>query len=197
MRRPAGRKRPDAGAWFQHIAPRFARHHAAGGQHRPLREREIRAIYDAALRLLADLGIGEVPETLAQMLDTGGCTDNGRGCWMFPGLWSRMLSHLTFARLAHNIPVSCITAAQSGTTAPANIAGFLAQSLAETRASLVTVNLVKPGHSMVFSNQPLVIDLRTGTFAGSGETTVQNAALVQASNWLGLQSGVAVSVPNA
>ena len=63
MRRPAGRKRPDAGAWFQHIAPRFARHHAAGGQHRPLREREIRAIYDAALRLLADLGIGEVPET--------------------------------------------------------------------------------------------------------------------------------------
>ena len=64
MRQPAVRKRPDAGAWFQHIA--------AGGQHRPLREREIKAIHDAAPRLLAELGIGEVPETLAQMLDTGG-----------------------------------------------------------------------------------------------------------------------------
>ena len=72
MRQPAVRKRPDAGAWFQHIAPRFARRHAAGGQHRPLREREIKAIHDAAPRLLAELGIGEVPETLAQMLDTGG-----------------------------------------------------------------------------------------------------------------------------
>ena len=105
---------------------------------------------------------------------------------------------VTFACLEHNIPVSCITAAQSGATAPATLAGFLAQSLAETLASLVMVNLIKPGHPMVFSNWPFVIDLRTGAFSGGGgETALLNAASAQLSNWLGLPSGVAASMTDA
>lgn len=105
---------------------------------------------------------------------------------------------VTYACLDHNIPVSCITAAQAGATAPATLAGFLAMSLAETLASLVMVNVIKPGHPMVFSNWPLVIDLRTGAFAGGGgETTVLNAASAQLSNWLGLPSGVASSMTDA
>jgi trimethylamine--corrinoid protein Co-methyltransferase len=100
--------------------------------------------------------------------------------------------------IAHNIPMSCITAAQSGATAPATLAGFLAQSLAETLASLVMVHAIKPGHPMVFSNWPLVIDLRTGAFAGGGgEIAVLNAASAQLSNWLGLPSGVAASMTDA
>jgi len=70
--------------------------------------------------------------------------------------------------IKHNIPMSCITAAQAGATAPATMAGFLAQSLAETLASLVMVNVISPGFPMVFSNWPLVIDLRSGAFAGGG-----------------------------
>ncbi|SLN22110.1 Trimethylamine methyltransferase (MTTB) [Falsiruegeria litorea R37] len=105
---------------------------------------------------------------------------------------------VTFACLKHNIPVSCITAAQAGATAPATLAGFLAQSLAETLASLVMVQVIKPGHPMVFSNWPLVIDLRTGAFAGGGgEIAVLNAASAQLSNWLGLPSGVAASMTDA
>lgn len=105
---------------------------------------------------------------------------------------------VTFACLAHNIPVSCITAAQAGATAPATLAGFLAQSLAETLASLVMVHCIKPGHPMVFSNWPLVIDLRTGAFAGGGgEIAVLNAASAQLSNWLGLVSGVAAGMTDA
>lgn len=100
--------------------------------------------------------------------------------------------------IAHNIPMSCITAAQAGATAPATLAGFLAQSLAETLASLVMVNVIQPGFPMVFSNWPLVIDLRTGAFSGgSGETAVLNAASAQLSNWLGLPSGVACSMTDA
>lgn len=105
---------------------------------------------------------------------------------------------VTFACLEHNVPVSCITAAQAGATAPATMAGFLAQSLAETLASLVMVNVIKPGHPMVFANWPLVIDLRTGAFAGGGgETALLNAASAQISNWLGLPSGVAASMADA
>ncbi|MEM6891843.1 MAG: trimethylamine methyltransferase family protein [Pseudomonadota bacterium] len=98
----------------------------------------------------------------------------------------------------HNIPMSCITAAQAGATAPATLAGFLAQSLAETLASLLMVHAIKPGFPMVFSNWPFVIDLRTGAFSGgSGETAVLNAASAQLSNWLGLPSGVASSMTDA
>ncbi|WP_170560479.1 trimethylamine methyltransferase family protein [Ruegeria atlantica] len=100
--------------------------------------------------------------------------------------------------VAHNIPMSCITAAQAGATAPATLAGFLAQSLAETLASLVMVNAIKPGFPMVFSNWPFIVDLRTGSFAGgSGETAVLNAASAQITNWLGLPSGVAASMTDA
>ena len=105
---------------------------------------------------------------------------------------------VTFECIKHNMPLSCITAAQAGATAPATLAGFLAQSLAETLASLVMVNAIKPGHPMVFSNWPLVIDLRTGAFAGGGgEISVLNAASAQLSNWLGLPSGVAASMTDA
>ena len=100
--------------------------------------------------------------------------------------------------IKHNIPMSCITAAQAGATAPATLSGFLAQSLAETLGSLVMVNVIAPGFPMVFSNWPLVVDLRTGAFSGgSGETTVLNAASAQLSNWLGLPSGVACSMTDA
>jgi len=105
---------------------------------------------------------------------------------------------VTLACMEHGMPISCITAAQSGATAPATLAGFLAQSLAETLASLIMVNVFKPGYPMVFSNWPLVIDLRTGAFVGGGgEISVMNAASAQISNWLNLPSGVACSMTDA
>ncbi|MEL7098002.1 MAG: trimethylamine methyltransferase family protein [Pseudomonadota bacterium] len=105
---------------------------------------------------------------------------------------------VTEACIAHNIPLSCITAAQAGATAPATLAGFLAQSLAETLASLVMVQVIRPGHPMVFSNWPLVIDLRTGAFTGGGgETALLNAASAQVINHLGLPSGVAACMTDA
>lgn len=105
---------------------------------------------------------------------------------------------VTLECIKHNIPISAITAAQSGATAPATLAGFLAQSLAETLGSLLMVHAIQPGYPMVFSNWPLVIDLRTGAFCGGGgEISVMNAASAQLSNWLGLPSGVASSMTDA
>ena len=75
---------------------------------------------------------------------------------------------VVYACIEHNLPISCITAAQSGATCPATLAGCLTQSLAETLASLVMVHAIQPGHPMVFSNWPFVIDLRTGAFSGGG-----------------------------
>ncbi len=98
----------------------------------------------------------------------------------------------------HNIPLNNIIAAQSGATAPATIAGMLSSTLAETLAALMMVNVFKPGYPMIFSNWPFVIDLRSGSFCGSGgEITLLNAASAQLSNWLGLPSGAASSMSDA
>lgn len=105
---------------------------------------------------------------------------------------------VTMACVAHGIPISAITAAQSGATSPATLAGALASSLAETLASLIMVNVLSPGFPMIFSNWPFVIDLRTGAFSGgSGESTLLNAASAQIINWIGLPSGVAASMTDA
>lgn len=105
---------------------------------------------------------------------------------------------VTYACIERRVPINAIIAAQSGATAPATPAGFLAQSLAETLASLALVNMIEPGYPMIFSNWPLVIDLRTGAFCGGGgEISVMNAASGQLSNWLGLPSGAASSMTDA
>ncbi|MEM8841193.1 MAG: trimethylamine methyltransferase family protein [Pseudomonadota bacterium] len=102
------------------------------------------------------------------------------------------------ACIRRGVPINGIIAAQSGATAPAAPAGFLAQSLAETLATLAMVNLTQPGYPMIFSNWPLVIDLRTGAFSGGGgESALMNAASAQIINWLGLPSGVAASMADA
>lgn len=105
---------------------------------------------------------------------------------------------VTLAAMEREMPLNNIIAAQSGATSPATIAGMLASTLAETLAALVMVNVFKPGYPMIFSNWPLVIDLRTGAFAGGGgEISLLNAASAQLSNWLGLPSGVAASMADS
>lgn len=105
---------------------------------------------------------------------------------------------VTLACIRRNVPINAIIAAQSGATAPATLAGMLAQTTAETLAALALVNLFAPGYPMIFSNWPLVIDLRTGAFCGGGgEISVMNAAAAQIGNWLGLPTGVASSMSDA
>jgi len=102
------------------------------------------------------------------------------------------------AAIERRMPINAIIAAQSGATAPATLAGMLAQTTAETLAALVLVNIFESGYPMVFSNWPFVVDLRTGAFSGSGgEISLMNAASAQIGNWLGLPTGVASSMADA
>ena len=105
---------------------------------------------------------------------------------------------VALAAIETGMPINAIIAAQSGATAPATIAGMVVAGTAETLAALAMVQLFGPGHPMIFSNWPFVIDLRSGAFCGSGgEIALMNAASAQASNALGLPSGVAASMADA
>ncbi len=67
-----------------------------------------------------------------------------------------------------NSPVNVVIAPQAGATAPAALAGTLVQVVAETLAATLLVNLVEPGHPVVFGAWPFISDLRTGAFTGGG-----------------------------
>lgn len=102
------------------------------------------------------------------------------------------------AAIRRGMPINMIIAAQAGATAPATLAGMLAQTTAETLAGLALVNMIQPGHPMIFSNWPFVLDLRSGAFSGGGgEIALLNAAAAQIGNHLGLPSGIASSMTDA
>ena len=68
------------------------------------------------------------------------------------------------------IPVLLLSAGQAGATAPASIAGAVAQALSEVLAGLIYVNAMVPGHPCIVGTWPFVSDLRTGAMSGgSGE----------------------------
>src|SRR4051794_30056423 len=95
-------------------------------------------------------------------------------------------------------PVNMIIAGQAGATAPAALAGTLVQTTAETMAGLVLVNLACPGHPVIFSNWPLVSDLRTGAFSGGGgEEAVLTAASAQLSRFYDLPGGVGAGMADS
>lgn len=80
---------------------------------------------------------------------------------------------------------------QSGATAPATLAGTLAQAVAETLACVAIVNLISKGCPVNFAAWPFITDLRTGSFTGgSGEQALISAAAVQMGNFYNLPTSV-------
>jgi trimethylamine--corrinoid protein Co-methyltransferase len=83
-------------------------------------------------------------------------------------------------------------APQAGATAPAALAGTLAQTFAETLACLAVMNLVRPGSVINFGMWPFISDLRTGAFSGgSGEEALVMAACAQLCNHYGFITSMA------
>jgi trimethylamine--corrinoid protein Co-methyltransferase len=65
-------------------------------------------------------------------------------------------------------------------------------------AGLLLVNFVKRGHPVIFSNWPVVSDLRTGAFAGGGgEEAVLAAASAMISRFYDLPSGVGAGMADS
>ena len=82
-------------------------------------------------------------------------------------------------------------APQAGATAPATLAGTLAQVTAEGLACLAIVNFINPGCPMSFAIWPFISDLRTGSFSGgSGEEALIIAAAVQIGKFYNLPTTV-------
>jgi trimethylamine--corrinoid protein Co-methyltransferase len=96
------------------------------------------------------------------------------------------------------IPILLLSAGQAGATAPAAIAGAVAQAVAEVLAGLVYVNALKPGHPAIFGTWPFVSDLRTGAMSGgSAEQAVLTAACAQMAQFYDLPGGSAAGMTDS
>jgi trimethylamine--corrinoid protein Co-methyltransferase len=90
------------------------------------------------------------------------------------------------------MPVLLLSAGQAGATAPAALAGALAQEVAEVLAGIVYVNAIKPGHPAIFGTWCFVSDLRTGAMSGgSPEQALLSAAAGQMGDFYDLTVGTA------
>jgi len=96
------------------------------------------------------------------------------------------------------LPISACTAPQAGATAPAALAGALAQCTAEALAILTVVNLISPASPIDFGPWTFVSDLRTGAFSGgSGEEALLQAAAGQIARFYGLPGVIAAGMTDA
>ena len=96
------------------------------------------------------------------------------------------------------MPVLLLSAGQAGATAPASIAGAVAQAVAEVLAGLVYVNAMVPGHPCIAGTWPFVSDLRTGAMSGgSGEQGLLTAACAQMIRHFGLPAGAASAMADS
>ncbi len=78
------------------------------------------------------------------------------------------------------IPVTCAPAPIAGATAPATLAGTLAQMHAESLAGVAIAQVFAPGAKVLYGAVPTVMDLRKVEFTiGSVEMAMMNAAAVQ------------------
>jgi trimethylamine--corrinoid protein Co-methyltransferase len=107
---------------------------------------------------------------------------------------ARVLVRLAELGLTGDVAV----APQAGATAPAALAGTLAQTFAETLACLAVMNLVRPGSRINFGMWPFISDLRTGSFTGgSGEEALVMAASAQLCNHFGFITSMASGMTDA
>lgn len=87
------------------------------------------------------------------------------------------------------MPAWAAAAGQAGATSPASLSGALTQGNAEVLAGITAMNLEWPGHPLMYGNWPLVVDLRTGAFAGGGgESALLTAASAQLAQFYDIPS---------
>ncbi len=93
------------------------------------------------------------------------------------------------------MPVLLLSAGQAGATAPAALAGAIAQAVAECLAGLAYVNAIVPGAPAIWGPWPFVSDLRTGAMSGgSGEQALITAGCAQMGRFYDLTVGSAAGM---
>ncbi|MBM3145862.1 MAG: hypothetical protein FJ010_13030 [Chloroflexi bacterium] len=91
----------------------------------------------------------------------------------------------------HRLPFGALPCPTAGTTAPLSLAGALAQQNAEVLASIVIVQLVRPGLPIIYCGRLAMMEPRTGGSVWGGiELGIASAATVQIGHYYDLPVNV-------
>jgi trimethylamine--corrinoid protein Co-methyltransferase len=145
--------------------------------------------------------------TISMLHDIAGGEDKWRArpfvsnsnCFVVPPLrFATESCQVMEAAVQAGMPVLLLSAGQAGATAPAAIAGAVAQALSEVIAGLIYVNAMVPGHPCIVGTWPFVSDLRTGAMSGgSGEQGLLTACCAQMLQHYGLPGGAAAGMSDS
>jgi trimethylamine--corrinoid protein Co-methyltransferase len=82
------------------------------------------------------------------------------------------------------IPQICFSAPQSGSTAPATLAGTIVEASAESLAGIVLAQATNHGAPVIYGGFPTVMDMRTTIFSyGAPEMSLMSAAMASLSHY--------------
>jgi trimethylamine--corrinoid protein Co-methyltransferase len=85
-----------------------------------------------------------------------------------PLAWPGHQLNLVFSCSRADIPINPFSGVVSGASAPATLAGCVAQNYAEIAAIIVLQQTVKPGHEVLVGNYSQVMDMRSGSVVQGG-----------------------------
>jgi trimethylamine--corrinoid protein Co-methyltransferase len=101
-----------------------------------------------------------------------------------PLLLSNEVSEKIIFCARKGIPQICFSAPQSGSTAPATLAGTIVEASAESLAGIVLAQTVRQGAPIIYGGFPTVMDMRTTIFSyGAPEMSLMSAGMASMAHY--------------
>lgn len=97
-----------------------------------------------------------------------------------PLFWEENVCKAILDTLTTRVPLAILPEPNAGVSAPYTLAGLLTMNNAECLSGLAMIQLLKPGHPVLYANSWTTTDMRTGAaLVGSIETTICRIAAAQ------------------
>jgi trimethylamine--corrinoid protein Co-methyltransferase len=104
-----------------------------------------------------------------------------------PLYWEESVCEAVLDTLRGNVPLAILPEPNAGVSAPYTLAGLLTMNNAECLSGLAMIQLLKPGHRVLYANSWTMTDMRTGAaLVGSTETSLCRIAGAQLARFYGV-----------
>jgi trimethylamine--corrinoid protein Co-methyltransferase len=104
-----------------------------------------------------------------------------------PLFWEESVCEAVLDTLRGNVPLAILPEPNAGISAPFTLAGLLTMNNAECLSGLAMVQLLKPGHKVLYANSWTTTDMRSGAaLVGGTETNLCRIAGAQLARFYGV-----------
>lgn len=107
-----------------------------------------------------------------------------------PLQFSRDVTRVMIRAVRHGIPIAVIPCPISGATGPVTLAGTLLQQNVETLAGIIMVQLLSPGHPLIYSPRCFPLNMSTGQTCDGIEEALMSVGCVQLARFYGIPCDV-------